>query len=205
LFKLLDTKIEVTSPAIAKEPRGPGRIEFDHVWFAYGNKPAAEEPADSSSRLNGGGARPHTKLATGLGAADVSFVLEPARYRRRRAYGRAKYADLAAERSTTCSEERFASTASISRRWSSTIARALRSCLAGSISVQRQVAATSGWGRRAFRTRTWSRRPEDVNLATLYEPARRIPRRRARARFTLSTGRRADFVGSSAGAPIRRY
>ena len=35
VFKLLDTKIEVTSPAIAKQPQGPGRIEFDHVWFAY--------------------------------------------------------------------------------------------------------------------------------------------------------------------------
>jgi len=35
VFKLLDTKIEVTSPAIAKRPQGPGRIEFDHVWFAY--------------------------------------------------------------------------------------------------------------------------------------------------------------------------
>ena len=53
VFKLLDTKIEVTSPAIAKEPRGPGRIEFDHVWFAYN----AGEP-DWVLR-------------------DVSFVLEP--------------------------------------------------------------------------------------------------------------------------------
>ncbi len=35
VFKLLDTKIEVTSPAITKRPQGPGRIEFDHVWFAY--------------------------------------------------------------------------------------------------------------------------------------------------------------------------
>jgi ATP-binding cassette subfamily B protein len=35
VFKLLDTKIEVTSPAITKQPQGPGRIEFDHVWFAY--------------------------------------------------------------------------------------------------------------------------------------------------------------------------
>ena len=49
VFKLLDTKIEVTSPAVTKEPRGPGRIEFDHVWFAYGNLAAAEEPAGSSS------------------------------------------------------------------------------------------------------------------------------------------------------------
>ena len=50
VFKLLDTKIEVTSAAVTKEPQGPGRIEFDHVWFAYGNKSAAEKPADSSSR-----------------------------------------------------------------------------------------------------------------------------------------------------------
>ncbi|MGA2359801.1 MAG: ABC transporter ATP-binding protein, partial [Terriglobales bacterium] len=35
VFKLLDTKIEVTSAAITKQPQGPGRIEFDHVWFAY--------------------------------------------------------------------------------------------------------------------------------------------------------------------------
>jgi len=38
VFKLLDTKIEVTSPAVAKRLQGPGRIEFDHVWFAY-NEP----------------------------------------------------------------------------------------------------------------------------------------------------------------------
>src|SRR5580658_5681230 len=35
VFRLLDTKIDVTSPAIAKRPDGLGRIEFDHVWFAY--------------------------------------------------------------------------------------------------------------------------------------------------------------------------
>src|SRR3981081_1064540 len=35
VFKLLDTKIDVTSPAVTKRPQGPGRIEFDHVWFAY--------------------------------------------------------------------------------------------------------------------------------------------------------------------------
>ena len=35
VFKLLDTKVEVTSPAVTKQPQGPGRIEFDHVWFAY--------------------------------------------------------------------------------------------------------------------------------------------------------------------------
>src|SRR5260370_41827910 len=42
VFKLLDTKIEVTSPAVTKHPQGPGRIEFDHVWFAYNVSGQAE-------------------------------------------------------------------------------------------------------------------------------------------------------------------
>jgi ATP-binding cassette subfamily B protein len=35
IFKLLDTPVEITSPAVTRKPTGPGRIEFDHVWFAY--------------------------------------------------------------------------------------------------------------------------------------------------------------------------
>jgi ATP-binding cassette subfamily B protein len=35
IFKLLDTPVQVVSPAIVKRPDGAGRIEFDHVWFAY--------------------------------------------------------------------------------------------------------------------------------------------------------------------------
>src|ERR1700683_4847765 len=35
IFKLLDTPVQVVSPAVTKRPEGPGRIEFDHVWFAY--------------------------------------------------------------------------------------------------------------------------------------------------------------------------
>src|SRR6202041_2474515 len=35
IFKLLDTPVDVVSPAVTKKPTGPGRIEFDHVWFAY--------------------------------------------------------------------------------------------------------------------------------------------------------------------------
>ncbi|MGA2201333.1 MAG: ABC transporter ATP-binding protein [Terriglobales bacterium] len=78
VFKLLDTKIEVTSPAIAKEPQGPGRIEFDHVWFAYGNKVATEKPADSSSRLGRAGAPvPTQETEPDWVLRDVSFVLEP--------------------------------------------------------------------------------------------------------------------------------
>jgi len=35
IFKLLDTPAQVVSPAVTKKAIGPGRIEFDHVWFAY--------------------------------------------------------------------------------------------------------------------------------------------------------------------------
>ena len=44
VFKLLDTKVEVTSPAVTERPQGPGRIEFDHVWFAYNAAPQSDEP-----------------------------------------------------------------------------------------------------------------------------------------------------------------
>ncbi len=66
VFKLLDTKIEVTSPAIAKQPRGPGRIEFDHVWFAY----------NSSGQDHGAPVAPHTTEPDWV-LRDVSFALEP--------------------------------------------------------------------------------------------------------------------------------
>ena len=51
VFKLLDTPVEITSPAVTREPQGPGRIEFDHVWFAYRTTPAAEP---STSRVEAG-------------------------------------------------------------------------------------------------------------------------------------------------------
>src|SRR5277367_1904346 len=44
VFKLLDTKVEITSPSEAKKVNGPGRIEFDHVWFAYRTVSADEKP-----------------------------------------------------------------------------------------------------------------------------------------------------------------
>jgi ATP-binding cassette, subfamily B, multidrug efflux pump len=51
VFKLLDTKVEVTSPAVAKKVTGPGRIEFDHVWFAY--RTLAADPKDNAHQGNG--------------------------------------------------------------------------------------------------------------------------------------------------------
>jgi ATP-binding cassette, subfamily B, multidrug efflux pump len=56
VFKLLDTPAEITSPAITKTPEGPGRIQFDHVWFAY--RTVAHSEPDWVLR-------------------DVSFIIEP--------------------------------------------------------------------------------------------------------------------------------
>src|ERR1700682_3479498 len=53
VFKLLDTPAEVISPALTKKPEGPGRIEFDHVWFAYRDVPAENDEKISVSG-NGG-------------------------------------------------------------------------------------------------------------------------------------------------------
>jgi ATP-binding cassette subfamily B multidrug efflux pump len=83
VFKLLDTKIDVTSPEITKRPQGPGRIEFDHVWFAY-NAPGQVGSVAAGLRPAGTGQSPVPKQATSLQAAepdwvlrDVNFVLEP--------------------------------------------------------------------------------------------------------------------------------
>ncbi len=43
VFKLLDTPIEITSPAQPQEATGAGRIEFDHVWFSYRQMDTADE------------------------------------------------------------------------------------------------------------------------------------------------------------------
>jgi len=78
VFKLLDTKIEVTSAAVTKRPRGLGRIEFDHVWFAYGSKSKTEAATGASNRPEQAGT-PVSPQTTELDwiLRDVSFVLEP--------------------------------------------------------------------------------------------------------------------------------
>jgi ATP-binding cassette, subfamily B, multidrug efflux pump len=42
VFKLLDTPVEITSPAVTRKAQGPGRITFEHVWFAYRNVETSE-------------------------------------------------------------------------------------------------------------------------------------------------------------------
>src|SRR6202167_203708 len=48
IFKMLDTPVEITSPAVTKTPNGPGRIEFDHVWFAYRSVPRENDGGHAS-------------------------------------------------------------------------------------------------------------------------------------------------------------
>jgi ATP-binding cassette subfamily B protein len=74
VFKLLDTKIEITSPAVAKTPRGPGRVEFDHVWFAYnasGQAGVGTGAPARPGRLEESATEPDWILR------DVNFALEP--------------------------------------------------------------------------------------------------------------------------------
>jgi ATP-binding cassette, subfamily B, multidrug efflux pump len=63
IFKLLDTPADIVSPAVTKRPAGLGRIEFDHVWFAYRDMP--EE--------SGNGANPTPDWVL----RDVTFTIKP--------------------------------------------------------------------------------------------------------------------------------
>src|SRR5438874_1743939 len=56
IFKLLDTPSEIINPAHPKSPNGSGRIEFDHVWFAYRRVPA-EDNGRSGEPLTSAGPR----------------------------------------------------------------------------------------------------------------------------------------------------
>src|SRR5271157_5117147 len=78
VFKLLDTPAEIVSPSLPKVPDGPGRIEFDHVWFAYRTlAQAAEEAATRGEKLKiAGGNGDHAQEYDWV-LRDVSFTIEP--------------------------------------------------------------------------------------------------------------------------------
>jgi ATP-binding cassette subfamily B protein len=82
VFKLLDTPAEIISPAVTKTPTGPGRIEFDHVWFAY--RDVAGQTQDGSKKAGGSPATTQTRSGNGDVVTgpdwilrDVSFTIEP--------------------------------------------------------------------------------------------------------------------------------
>ena len=76
VFKLLDTPVEITSPVVTKMPAGPGRIEFDHVWFAYRDVPAEAEDTGKSAG-EGARARGEAKAEPDWILRDVCFAIEP--------------------------------------------------------------------------------------------------------------------------------
>ena len=71
IFKLVDTPVQITSPALTKAPTGPGRIEFDHVWFAYRTVPADGGRGSSPVKEDNTAREPDWVLR------DVSFAIEP--------------------------------------------------------------------------------------------------------------------------------
>jgi ATP-binding cassette subfamily B multidrug efflux pump len=70
IFKLLDTPVDIQSPAITKKPEGPGRIEFDQVWFGYGARGTTSDSLTHAARQVAS-AEPDWVLR------DVSFAIEP--------------------------------------------------------------------------------------------------------------------------------
>lgn len=85
VFKLLDTKVEITSPAVTRKATGPGRIEFDHVWFAYntpGTSVVAPETITAATRaatsvVGQTDAAPTPTKDPDWVLRDVTFTIEP--------------------------------------------------------------------------------------------------------------------------------
>src|ERR1700733_15273598 len=94
IFKLLDTPVQVVSPAVVKRPQGAGRIEFDHVWFSYRDVDPGKDRVETNAGVGTGTlARPAEQGSAGssLSAStapagnsapdwvlrDVTFAIEP--------------------------------------------------------------------------------------------------------------------------------
>ncbi len=82
VFKLLDTPAEITSPSVAREPVGPGRIEFENVWFAYRQIPKDEKqqghgPGKSKAASGNGHRIQQNQTAISKSAQDGSLGEEP--------------------------------------------------------------------------------------------------------------------------------
>src|SRR5581483_3652016 len=72
IFKLIDTPVGVATPAVPRHVEGPGRIEFQNVWFAY-------QRIKSKKHEGNGFAEEHLAHEGELDwvLRDVSFVIEP--------------------------------------------------------------------------------------------------------------------------------
>jgi ATP-binding cassette subfamily B multidrug efflux pump len=74
IFKLLDTPAEVSSPAMPRKSAGAGRVEFDHVWFAY-RAASSGDGASGASHVRSSPTDPDSAWDWIL--RDVSFTIEP--------------------------------------------------------------------------------------------------------------------------------
>jgi|HubBroStandDraft_1064217.scaffolds.fasta_scaffold00008_75 ATP-binding cassette subfamily B multidrug efflux pump len=84
VFKLIDTPVQVVSPALTKRPEGAGRIEFDHVWFAYRDTPEETTADRAGIEARVGTGTPARPRPAGSAAntpdwvlRDVTFAIEP--------------------------------------------------------------------------------------------------------------------------------
>jgi ATP-binding cassette, subfamily B, multidrug efflux pump len=80
VFKLLDTPVEITSPPQPRKAAGAGRIEFDHVWFAYRSAETPDENQPVAEISGNGHGHSHSDTQTETFdwiLRDVSFTIEP--------------------------------------------------------------------------------------------------------------------------------
>jgi ATP-binding cassette subfamily B multidrug efflux pump len=77
VFKLLDTPTEIMPPAVVRTPQGPGRIKFNHVWFAYRSAPNADSDGAGSNGKTSAPARQSSASEPDWVLRDVTFTIEP--------------------------------------------------------------------------------------------------------------------------------
>jgi len=77
IFKLLDTPVDIESPATTKKPEGPGRIEFDHVWFSYGARGTTADTLRKVGAMGASSASEQGSVDPDWVLRDVSFSIEP--------------------------------------------------------------------------------------------------------------------------------
>jgi ATP-binding cassette subfamily B multidrug efflux pump len=79
IFKLLDAPVEITSPTTTKKPTGQGRIELDHVWFAYRTDGGGTSlvPPGTSITKTAGDTRPPQTTEPDWVLRDLTFAIEP--------------------------------------------------------------------------------------------------------------------------------
>jgi len=72
IFKLLDSPIEVANPSAPRQVAGPGRIDFQNVWFAYDRVKSKKHAGNGYS-----GEADHPAAEPDWVLRDVSFTIAP--------------------------------------------------------------------------------------------------------------------------------